>query len=353
MAKFWKHKYLKYSIILVAALVFFVCFTGKIRRIDTPYSHYLWGDTLAFTVLFDQNTRTASARTSFVYSILKDLEKKQKCDIGLSLRDNEILRWEDLINGSCDGIIINAINDTVPSTYQDLVISTIPLNKEEDVCVVSKDNYMLVQAINYWLTYYKQTLNYKHAVKRYIKKSGHKKNIYISPFDHIIMRYSKVIGWDWRLLAALIHQESKFKIGVSSSRGAIGLMQIKEDVARRYGVTDIYDPEENIRAGVNHLKRIQNLYKNMGIDSTNLIKITLAAYNCGEGRLQDCMSVAKTEGKNPHIWQDIADIIPVMSGKEFSRREDISLGIFRGKETIKFVKNILEQYEYYKLTVKY
>ncbi len=353
MAKFWKHKYLKYCIILVAALVFFVCFTGKIRRTDTPYSHYLWGDTLSFTVLFDQNTRTANARTSFVYHIFKDLEKCQSCDIGISLRDNEILRWEDLISGECDAIIINAINDTVPSAYQDLVISSIPLNKEEDVCVVAKEKYMLVQAINYWLTYYKQTFSYKHALKNYIRKAKLKKVIYISPFDHIIMRYSKVIGWDWRLLAALIHQESKFKIGVSSSRGAIGLMQIKEDVARRYGVKDIYDPEENIMAGVNHLKRIQNQYKSMGIDSTNLIKITLAAYNCGEGRLQDCMNVAKTEGKNPFVWQDIADIIPMMSGKEFSRREDISLGIFRGKETLKFVKNILEQYEYYKLTVKY
>lgn len=351
MVIFWKHKYLKYSIILLAALILFVCFTGKIRRTDTPSSHYLWGDTLSFTVLFNQNTKTASARTGFVYSIFKDLEKKQKCDIGISLRDNELPRWEDLINGETDAIIINAINDTVPEAYQELVISSIPLNIDEDVCVVSKDKYMLVQAINYWLTYYKQTFDYRHAVKSYIKKHKLRKVIYISPFDHIIMKYSKVIGWDWRLLAALIHQESKFRIGVSSSKGAIGLMQIKEDVARKYGVTDIYDPEQNIRAGVSHLKRIQSNYKAMGVDSENLIKLTLAAYNCGEGRLQDCMNVAKSEGKNPLVWQDIADIIPMMSGKEFSRREDISLGIFRGKETLKFVKRILEQYEYYQLNV--
>ena len=62
-------------------------------------------------------------------------------------------------------------------------------------------------------------------------------------------------------------------------------MQIKESVAKSYGVENIYNPQENIKAGTLHLKRLQNMYKKMGADSLNAILLTIAAYNCGEGRI--------------------------------------------------------------------
>ena len=160
------------------------------------------------------------------------------------------------------------------------------------------------------------------------------------------------MDWDWRLICSLIYQESKFKMGVSSSRGAIGLMQIKEAVARTYGIEDIYDPEYNIKAGISHLARLQRLYKRAGADSTNLIKLTLASYNCGEGRMEDCMALAREKGLDPLVWENLTQVIPLMKEEEHYTSDVVKLGRFNGGETLKFVELILERYGQYCQTVK-
>ncbi|MBO7269156.1 MAG: transglycosylase SLT domain-containing protein, partial [Bacteroidales bacterium] len=137
------------------------------------------------------------------------------------------------------------------------------------------------------------------------------------------------------------------------SRGAIGLMQIKESVAKTYGINDIYHPEQNIKAGISHLARLQKLYKKAGADSTNIIKLTLASYNCGEGRLQDCMALAQQKGLDPLVWENIAEVIPLMKEEEHYKNDAVKLGRFNGGETLKFVEFILKRYgEYCKSVVK-
>ena len=129
----------------------------------------------------------------------------------------------------------------------------------------------------------------------------------------------------------MIYQESQFKAGVSSSRGAIGLMQIKESTGKKYGIENIYDPEDNIKAGTSYLQTIYNNYTKKGADSLNAILLTLAAYNCGEARIEDCMSLAQSEGKDPLVWDELKEVIPLLSTEEHYRKPDIKLGKFKGK----------------------
>lgn len=309
-------------------------------------------ENLNFTILIQEGaSKRAGVRSSLIYYILDDFEKRHNCKVNLSIREDELERWQELMEGEVNALIINGQEDTVPASFQESVVSTIAINENEDLFVLTRESYTLMQSLNFWISYYKQTPEYKRLSRRY---KGTTKGFApaISPYDPIIRKYSKELGWDWRLLAALIYTESKFQGGVSSSRGAIGLMQIKEHIAKEFGIDDIYEPENNIKAGVLYIKRLMKMYRRMGVDSTNVVPITLAAYNCGEGRMEDCMNVARTEGKDPLVWENIKEIIPLMSGKEFSRREDVKLGAFRGKETILHVEKIFEKFEAYKVTVR-
>jgi soluble lytic murein transglycosylase-like protein len=77
-----------------------------------------------------------------------------------------------------------------------------------------------------------------------------------------------------QLLHAMIDVESGFAAHAVSSRGALGLMQLMPDTARDYGVTDAFDPRQNIEAGAQHLRRMLDRF---GQDKA----LALAAYNAG------------------------------------------------------------------------
>lgn len=80
---------------------------------------------------------------------------------------------------------------------------------------------------------------------------------------------------DPALLNAVITVESAFNPKAVSNKGAVGLMQIMPSIARRYGVTDRYDPVENVRAGAGYLSDLMQRFNGD-------ISLALAAYNAGE-----------------------------------------------------------------------
>ncbi len=83
-------------------------------------------------------------------------------------------------------------------------------------------------------------------------------------------------GIDPVLIYALMHQESSFKRGAVSIKGARGLMQLMPGTAARFGVTNIFDPQQNIEGGTRYLRFLMNAFEGD-------IALTLAGYNAGEG----------------------------------------------------------------------
>lgn len=92
----------------------------------------------------------------------------------------------------------------------------------------------------------------------------------------VVNRESLAEKIDPALVHAVIRAESNYNPVAVSSKGARGLMQLMPDTARRYGVSDAFDPEQNIRAGVRHLAMLMGRFGND-------LRLVLAAYNAGEG----------------------------------------------------------------------
>ncbi len=96
-----------------------------------------------------------------------------------------------------------------------------------------------------------------------------------SAVDNFILESGKRHSVDPVLLYAIMHQESTFKQGAISPKGARGLMQLMPPTARRFGVTNIFNPRQNIEGGARYMRFLLNLFKD--------VNLALAGYNAGEG----------------------------------------------------------------------
>ncbi len=94
--------------------------------------------------------------------------------------------------------------------------------------------------------------------------------------DSYIVDSSRRYGIDPLLIYSQMHQESSFKLNATSNKGASGLMQLMPGTARRFGVTKIYDPQQNIEAGVKYMRWLLDTFNGD-------VVLALAGYNAGEG----------------------------------------------------------------------
>jgi hypothetical protein len=97
------------------------------------------------------------------------------------------------------------------------------------------------------------------------------------PYGDLIHEAATRVGIDPVLVRAVIQVESAYQPRARSSKGAMGLMQLMPDTARRYAVRDPYDPTSNIEAGTRHLKMLLDRFE---------LSLALAAYNAGEAAVE-------------------------------------------------------------------
>jgi len=88
------------------------------------------------------------------------------------------------------------------------------------------------------------------------------------------------------------------------------------------------------------------------MDSVNYVKFVLAAYNSGEGRVDDIRKFALHMGSDPNDWNSIKEIIPLMRNKDNIPAGLLRLGSFKGVETVRFVNEVLSRFEDYKVLVR-
>ncbi len=227
---------------------------------------------------------------------------------------------------------------------------------------VRKESKMLLDSLNVWIESKKGGKDYNLIFDDYFKSSSKtRKEVrkdfeeiisgQISEYDEIIKKHASRIGWDWKLLAAQIYQESKFNPGNKSWAGAIGLLQLMPKTALNNGVekSELTDPEKNLEAGTAHIEWLQRQWTSVVKDSAEVIKFTLASYNAGYGHVSDARRMAKKNGMNPDKWDDSVEQMMLLKMKpQYYNQPEVKYGYCRGTEPVNYVKDILENFDYYR-----
>lgn len=338
--------------ILVSAIV--ICLTplcerGRLLNGASGEDNFFAGKEITCVIdLGDDMLGSHGLETGFSYELLNRFAKDNGCSVKIITggRETDISFMDSLRQGKAD-ILITHIGDEV--TGNDLNISH-PIN-ECSAWLTSGKDLRSIRQINGWFSYFSATEQYMQMKNRYDFSTNPVRRAErgviaanVSPYDNLLKRHAAELGWDWRMLAAVVYQESKFSINSRSHRGATGLMQVMPQTAEKYGVTDLTDPDENLKAGTAHLARLQRMFKGKGFSQEELIRFTLAAYNAGEGRISDCRNLAASMDIDNTVWENIVKLIPMMREDSILENENVKLGKFYGHETIAYIDSIMEIY---------
>lgn len=215
---------------------------------------------------------------------------------------------------------------------------------------------------NAWHAKKGQSRDYRYTIQKYSDHSSFIKEKLkyeipvirqgtISKYDELIKQYAIKEEFDWKLIAAIIHQESRFRPHVVSPVGAFGLMQLMPSVAKTYKInfTKLSSPELNIATGTKYLRWIYNHFDKPEFSEEDKIKFSLAAYNAGIGHIHDARALATKYKMNPNVWSDNVEVMLLnKSTHKYYSDPVVKYGHCRGLETRVYVRNIMQYYEHYR-----
>ncbi|GET30038.1 lytic transglycosylase F [Prolixibacter sp. SD074] len=228
---------------------------------------------------------------------------------------------------------------------------------------VRKNAPSLKKYIDIWIKNFRKTDDYQKLYNKYFRNprtaSIVQSNYYslngneLSRYDSIIKVDSRKIHWDWRLVASIIYQESRFDPHAESWAGAVGLMQLMPETAEWFNVDDRMDPKQNIYGGTQMLSWLDHYFSDDIPDKTERLKFVLASYNVGLGHVLDARRLARKYGKDSNIWDGNVDYFLLhKSVAKYYKDPLVKWGYCRGEEPYNYVKEVWERYLHYRNLVK-
>jgi membrane-bound lytic murein transglycosylase F len=228
---------------------------------------------------------------------------------------------------------------------------------------VRKGSDSLHNVLNLWMKEFVTTAEYKGLRQKYYRSPQLKVKAeqefasdgrgVISRYDEDIRKHSRLIGWDWRIIASLIYQESRFHPEASGHAGSYGLMQLMPETARLMGIDSSSSPSAQIRAGVLYLGKVEKRLEALVPDKEERIRFTLASYNVGLAHVLDAQRLAKKHGKDPHRWYgNVEYYLLRKSLPDYYNDPVVRNGACRGDVPVKFVRDIEHRYRLYKDAIR-
>lgn len=305
-------------------------------------------------------------RSSAYADRLRNLSQEIGADI-MIIEQVDSLETEKLIAMVANGEIKYTVADEtvalVSAAYHPEIDVKTPISFEQKIAWAVRPNApQLVSSINSWISDIKQTPTYNVIYNKYFRNKRTSSYLArsdyssmggakISIYDDLIRKGAKRLGWDWRLLASQIYQESKFNPTAVSWAGAIGLMQMVPETGKRFGAEDLENPQESLTAGVNYLIYLDDLWRKTITDDKERQKFVLASYNVGLGHVVDARELARKYDKNPLKWRDVAEFLLKKSDPAYFKDEVVTSGYCRGLEPVNYVRQILNRYEQYRQSI--
>ncbi|KPL12374.1 MAG: lytic transglycosylase [Bacteroides sp. SM23_62] len=243
--------------------------------------------------------------------------------------------------------------------YPNLDIRTAVSFPQNLAWAVNSEATQLKEVIDEWLDQYRKSARYAVIYNKYFKNQRSasivKSDLFtlssgkISAYDDHIKEYSEQIGWDWRLLASMIYQESRFDPGARSWAGAFGLMQLMPVTARRFGINMNSPARDQINAGTQFISWLDKRFIASVPDKEERIKFILASYNAGPGHIFDAIRLADKDGKDPRKWHgNVDEYLLKKSNPQYYQDPVVKYGYCRGTETINYVNQVLDRYNHYR-----
>ena len=299
--------------------------------------------------------KTIHVRRGTSYQERLEALRRDGIDIKIKLHDN--IPTDELIQQVAEGIIEVTIADRnialLNRRYYPQIELALAISNEKDLgWAVKPGETRLLNKINLFFNKIKANGKLTEIYNKYYAD--------IDNFDYVDLRkyhirlktrlpeYSRFIKdaagryeFDWRLIAAQMYQESHFNPAAISYAKAHGLMQLSQSTAESLGVEDILAPEQNINAGVRHLRNLYDYFNKA--DGLDRLFIALAAYNVGQGHMLDARNLARKMNRDPDKWSSLEETLPLLRYRKYYK--NAKYGYCRGKEPIKYVKQIMIYYD--------
>jgi len=161
-------------------------------------------------------------------------------------------------------------------------------------------------------------------------------------FREYFQEAQEITGIDWRLLAGLAYQESQWNPLATSPTGVRGMMMLTEETADRMKVANRLDARESILAGAKYLLLLMDsLPEETG--QPDRLWFALAAYNLGMGHLNGARRFAPGLKRDPNLWVDMKQVLPLMARPEYYQR--LKSGRARGGEAVILVENVRNYFD--------
>ncbi len=187
-------------------------------------------------------------------------------------------------------------------------------------------------------------------------KLGNVQNL-VTELGDVIKQECNLYQIDWRLILAIIRQESYFNATARSRAGAFGLMQLMprtgESLQNTLELENTRDPKNNLIAGIYYYAALVSQFREFGDEK---YKFALAAYNAGLGRVIDAMTITAYFGKDYKQWDNVKAAYPFLHSQEDSvhalvwpdsKRPPYG-SLDNWKEPYNYVSSIMFYYDAYK-----
>ncbi|GAB2510282.1 MltF family protein [Microbulbifer agarilyticus] len=263
---------------------------------------------------------------------------------------------EQLIDAVAEGRYDYTVADShlvqIEQTYRDDFTVVGDLSEEQDIAwAVRKDQPELLGKLNGFLNKYYRGLFFNVTYNKYFKEEKHIKGkqgqrlrdtTELSPYDPLVRKHAVPADLDWRMVVSQMYQESRFNPKARSFAGARGLMQVMPRTGKQLGISDLYHPENSIRAGVSYLGWLEERFPS-SLPFDQKIYFSLAAYNAGHGHVRDARALAKKLGKDPNRWFDnVEEAMLLLSKPQYYKKA--RFGYVRGREPVNYVREIRDRY---------
>lgn len=297
------------------------------------------GTLIALTTQPELNYHLNNGRPAgFQFELLDDFSEFLGTNLELRICDSLSESLQALHDRSVD-IYTGAVDTSAIDTTCHYIFLKLPGATVQTFAWVfpkRENDTSLTTAINLWMQDY-QVSDMNKSYLRYFNNKGEGRQAEptsrLSEYDPLIKAQAKKMGWDWRLLASIIYQESHFKPDLVSEKGAFGLMQLMPVTMENYGIDYDSSVEEQLAAAGKLLMHFSNELPESINDSIERSYFILASYNAGMGHVKEARLKAERKGKNPDVWTD-------------------NVEQFTPRQTYFFVKEVTKRFSHYKALIE-